>query len=185
MTQRTVFWAQPYRNTRIPSKNRKAMLKKCTKSAILVWLTAIGLSHGQLLDPANWEVKVKNGTVQIGKEAEVCFTVQLNKGWYIYSPDQDADLGPVPTSFELINGKDFKIVGKPIPMKVIDKYDDVWEGTVRIIKESGGGFRQRIKVLEANPTIRGTISYTVCSEETGQCIFPDDDFEITIKTTDR
>ncbi len=161
------------------------MLVKSVKSAIFLWLTAIGLSHGQLLDPADWEVEVNSKTVLIGREAELCFTVRLDEGWYIYSPDQDPDLGPVPTSVELLKGKEFKIIGKPIPIKAIEKYDDIWEGTVRIIAESGGGFKQLIKVLGANPTIRGTISYTVCSEETGQCIFPEDDFEINIKTRDK
>ena len=55
-------------------------------------------------------------------------------------------------------------------------------GNVRYIDESGGGFVQKIKILKENPVIKGTIVYSVCSTETGLCIFPEEEFEIKVLT---
>lgn len=149
----------------------------------LFFVLSIYVGHGQILEPAHWECSVDVGEgLAIGDVVSLIFKVDLDKGWYIYSPDQDPDLGPVPTSARFEESGSFKVIGKSAPIGVKEKYDDVWKGTVRIIDGSGGGFYQRIKVLKADFTMRGTIIYTACSEETGQCIFPEEDFEIHIKT---
>jgi len=144
---------------------------------LLTGLTIWGLS-AQTSRVASWEI---TGSTE-GKETALRFTVDLEEGWYIYAPDQDPDLGPVPTSVIFEKSDAFTPVGMPKPFRVKEKYDEVWEGTVRIIEESGGGFTQTLQVLKANPVIRGRIIYTVCSEKTGQCLFPEKEFELTLTT---
>ncbi|GAA3604988.1 protein-disulfide reductase DsbD family protein [Flavivirga amylovorans] len=141
----------------------------------LIALFLLSVSNAQILNPADW-------TYQLSKEdheLELQFKVKLDDTWYVYATDQDPDLGPIPTSLEL-KGEGFKKVGAPKPIKVKTKYDAIWEGDTRLITESGGGFTQRIKLLEANPKINATINYTVCSMKTGQCVFGEQEFNIKL-----
>ncbi|GAA3605023.1 hypothetical protein GCM10022396_22880 [Flavivirga amylovorans] len=130
----------------------------------------------QILEPAKWFYTVQENSNQ---ELELTFKVNLDDTWYVYATDQNPDLGPIPTSLEL-KGEGFKTIGEPKPIKVKIKYDAIWEGDTRVITESGGGFTQRIKVLEPNPKIKATINYTVCSMETGQCVFGEQEFDINL-----
>lgn len=149
-------------------------------TAVLGPLFFCGTVTAQLLDPADW--RCTSDTIAIGGEGTIFLEVVLDEGWYIYSPDQDPDLGPVPTSVTFGEDGSYELVGGLVPIGAREKYDDVWEGTVRTISGSGGGLEQRIRVLRKGATVRGTISYTVCSERTGQCIFPEEDFELVINT---
>ena len=134
--------------------------------------------NSQLLDPADWEYSgVK---AQVGETQEIILTVILDDSWYIYSSDQDPDLGPKPTAVIFEPHPSYELVGGLKPLKVKEKYDDIWEGNIRYIDESGGGFVQKMKILKANPVIRGTIVYSVCSMVTGQCVFPEEEFEIKV-----
>jgi len=150
--------------------------------AFSMWLTTVPMANTQILDPADWKVTIYQNSSKTNERTVLGFTVHLEEGWYIYAPDQDPDLGPVPTSVVFEKSDAFTPLGEPKPVKVKEKYDEVWEGTVRIIEESGGGFIQKIQVLKANPVIRGRIVYTVCSEKTGQCLFPEETFELTLTT---
>ena len=140
----------------------------------------ICLVQAQTSRVASWEITMDRNSIKTKKETTLRFTVDLKEGWYIYAPDQDPDLGPVPTSVIFEKSDAFTPVGIPKPFRVKEKYDEVWEGTVRIIEESGGGFIQTLQVRKANPVIRGRIIYTVCSEKTGQCLFPEKEFELTL-----
>ena len=147
-----------------------------------IWFCTTGLwvwsLSAQTSRAASWEI---TGSTE-GKETVLRFTIDLDEGWYIYAPDQDPDLGPVPASVVFEKSDAFTPVGAPKPRKVKEKYDAVWEGTIRIIEESGGGFTQTLQILKPNPVIRGKIIYTVCSEKTGQCLFPEEAFELTLTT---
>ena len=147
---------------------------------VLVVALVSFLGHGQLLDPADWEFS--DLTVKVGETQDIKLKVILEDSWYIYSNDQDPNVGPKPTEVVFDPHPTYQLVGELKPLKVKEKYDDIWMGTVRYIDESGGGFVQRIKVLKPNPVIRGTIVYSVCSMETGQGVFPEDEFEIKVLT---
>ena len=137
-------------------------------------------TNAQILDPADWEItpiKAKKGEVQ-----EITLKVILEDSWYIYSNDQDPEVGPKPTQIEFVPHPSYELVGELKPLRVKEKFDNVFMGPIRYIDETGGGFVQQIKVLQPNPVIRGTIIYSVCSMETGQCVFPEEEFEIKIKT---
>ena len=137
-------------------------------------------SNAQILDPADWEFS--SMTAEVGETREITLSVILDDSWYIYSNDQDPDLGPKPTEVLFEPHPSYELVDGLKPLKVKEKYDDVWMGNVRYIDESGGGFVQKIKILKDNPVIRGTIVYSVCSMVTGQCVFPEEEFEIKVLT---
>ena len=151
------------------------------KSYITIILALIvSQGNSQILDPADWEFSMVK--VRVGETQEITLTVILEDSWYIYSNDQDPDLGPKPTKVIFEPHPSYDLVGELHSLKVKEKYDDIWEGNIRYIDESGGGFVQKIKVLKDNPVIRGTIVYSVCSIETGQCVFPEEEFEIKVLT---
>ncbi|UII80283.1 hypothetical protein [Flagellimonas sp. CMM7] len=134
----------------------------------------------QIIEPATWSHEVSDADVKKGQVVELCFKVELDPSWYVYATDQDPNLGPLPTTVTF-TGKGFELLGGPEPIKVITKYDGVWKGEVRIITESGGGFKQHIRILEDNPEIRAVINYTVCSMETGQCVMGEEELDIDLK----
>ncbi|WP_208103850.1 protein-disulfide reductase DsbD family protein [Flagellimonas ochracea] len=134
--------------------------------------------NSQLLDPADWEFS--SVTAKVGETQEIKLQVILDDSWYIYSNDQDTDLGPRPTEVIFERHSSYELLGELRPIKVKEKYDDIWEGNIRYIDESGGGFVQKIKILQDNPVIRGTIVYSACSMVTGQCVFPEEEFKIKV-----
>ncbi|GAA3605067.1 protein-disulfide reductase DsbD family protein [Flavivirga amylovorans] len=151
---------------------------KVKKTMLLYALFVLSITYlqAQILEPAKWSYTIQENSSQ---ELELTFKVSLDDTWYVYATDQNPDLGPIPTTINL-EGSGFKIIGEPKPIKVKTKYDEIWEGDTRVITESGGGFTQRIKVLEPNPKIKATINYTVCSMETGQCVFGEQEFDINL-----
>ena len=142
---------------------------------LLVVLTDHGI-WAQVSEPARWDYRIVNS---LNSDMVVFFEIVLDAGWYIYSTDQDPEVGPLPTKIHFKEDASYVVTNNPVPIKVEEKYDDVWNGTIRIIKSNGGGFKQSIRLLKKNAVLKGIISYTVCSEETGRCIFLEEDFEIT------
>ena len=135
---------------------------------------------GQITSPpARWQFSVAENRIKVGREATLRLEVELDDTWYIYSTDQDPEVGPLPTEIRFEPHKSYALVGAPVPVKMIQKYDEIWLDSIRIVEESGGGFLQKIRVLDENPVIKGKIIYSVCSMETGLCVFPKKDFEFT------
>ncbi len=156
------------------------MKRNFKKTFLLFQLVICGTNFlaAQIFDPADWEHSPI--MAKVGDTSEITLKVILDDSWYIYSNDQDPDLGPKPTEVIFEPHSSYQLVGDLQPIGVKEKYDDVWEGNVRYIDESGGGFVQKIKILKDNPVIRGTIAYSVCSMVTGQCVFPEEEFEIKV-----
>ena len=135
---------------------------------------------GQITSPpAKWQFSVAENVVEIGQEATLRLEVELEDTWYIYSTDQDPEVGPLPTEIRFEPHESYALKGAPVPVKVKQKYDEVWLDSIRIVGESGGGFLQKIRILDQNPVIKGRIIYSVCSMETGLCVFPKENFDFT------
>ena len=131
-----------------------------------------------MMEPASWEEAFANSEVEVGATVEVVFTASIDDGWYMYSNDFDPDLGPIPIEFTYEPNASYELIGGPKPIKPKKKYDEVWEGEVSIFF-SKAEFRQTIKVLNKDfKGITGMISYQVCSDESGQCIPFDYEFEV-------
>ena len=149
----------------------------CLWAGIL--LLSCGMVWGQVRTPARWQFSVVEDNGVVGETVTLEFKVTLDNTWYIYSTDQDPEVGPLPAEIIFEPHESYVLLGEAIPVKVKQKYDEVWLDSIRIIAESGGGFLQKVKILSPNPVIRSSITYSVCSMETGLCIFPEEDFEFS------
>ncbi len=138
----------------------------------------IFLAHGlqaQILEPADWSYDVSKSDIKIGDEVELIFKVTIDKDWYVYSSDFDPDLGPMLTEFTFEPNSSYELIGGIIPINPKKKYDPIWEGEVKYF--SGiGEFRQKVKIKNNNPIIKGAYSYQVCTDVDGKCINFDDEF---------
>ena len=72
----------------------------------------------------------------------------------------------------------FTIVGDLKAINPLRKHDEIFDCDVKIFKDKGE-FRQRIKLLTANPVIKGVIEGQTCTEVDGRCIPFEVDFEVT------
>ncbi|MBI3219382.1 MAG: thioredoxin family protein [Bacteroidetes bacterium] len=130
----------------------------------------------QVLKPAKWSYSAPK-SVQVGQEIELIFKATIDKNWYLYSSEFVCD-GPTQTSFTFTPHPSYELVGKLIPIKPLDKHDDIFECDLKIFKGTGE-FRQKVKVLSAPLKIEGTYEYQVCTDLTGQCVPGDGEFSFT------
>ncbi len=146
----------------------------------LVLLTITSVS-AQILTPVKWDHTVSREQVRKGEEVELIFTATLDDNWFIYSSDNDLELGPVNSEFTFEAHPSYKLIGDIIPVDFKEKYDEVFEGKVRY-KDKKAVFKQRVKILRDNPVILGEYYYQVCTTVDGKCILGDDEFEFNVKT---
>ncbi|WP_321307199.1 cytochrome c biogenesis protein CcdA [Marinifilum fragile] len=152
------------------------MKGKITILAILMMVFS-GLSFGQMIEPTKWKVEFSKKDVKVGDELDVVFKATIDKTWHVYSNDFDADLGPILITFEFAANSSYERVGEVKPINSHKKYDEVWEGEVSYF-ENEGEMRQTIKVKELPLHVAGTFEYQTCSDETGQCVMGDDEFDL-------
>ncbi len=129
----------------------------------------------QILQPAKWTTAVSSDKVVAGNEIELIFRATIDKDWYLYSSDFDPECGPMVTTFHFKPNAGYSLVGKIVPVNPLPKHDDVFDCDVKIFKKTGE-FRQKIKLLTANPRIEGSYEYQVCTDVDGKCIPFDDEF---------
>ncbi|UBM60712.1 thioredoxin family protein [Marinilongibacter aquaticus] len=137
-------------------------------------------AFAQLLKPASWVFKPAKAEVKVGEMVELQFTASIQKGWYLYSNDFDENLGPILTTVEFEPNDSYALVGGLTPLHPKKKYDEIWEGEVSIFKEKGE-FVQKVKILKADPVIKGAIDFQTCQED-GQCINGNEKFVFVVKT---
>ena len=135
-------------------------------------------SVGQILIPATWSYAVSKEQVKTGEQVDLIFKAKIIPDWYLYSSDFDPDLGPQVTEFTFKPHESYELVGKIKPINPKKKYDDLWGGDYTYFVKNGE-FRQTVKILKANPVIKGSYSYQVCTDIDGKCIPFEDDFSFT------
>lgn len=121
------------------------------------------LSAQKIPEPV-WTYTFSKSEVKVGDEVELIFKSTVLPGFYVYSNDFDANLGPQLTEAEFEKHPSYALVGKMRPIGAIKKYDEVWEGDVSIFKNKAE-FRQTVKILSANPVIKGILYFQACSDE--------------------
>lgn len=146
------------------------------KIFILLLLMCPLLASAQILKKATWEYHLEPASPKAGEEAELVFDIEIEKDWYVYSSDFDPELGPIVTTFEFETNDSYEVVGDIVPVGAKEKYDDLWEGDYTYFTKTGQ-FRQKVKILKDNFTIKGAYEYQVCSEITGQCVLDEGEFE--------
>ncbi|MFN8353857.1 MAG: cytochrome c biogenesis protein CcdA [Spirosomataceae bacterium] len=148
-----------------------------------VWVMMACLpAFAQIQTPVKWTFSMSKEQVKVGETVDLLFTATIDKGWHIFSTDQNPDVGPIPSEIKLIASKDYQLVGKiQIPANVVKKQDEIFGGEVRIL-EGKGVFKQTVKILKANPVIEGKCSSQACQDD-GVCIPPKStEFKFEVKT---
>jgi thiol:disulfide interchange protein DsbD len=148
----------------------------------VLFLLLISISaFAQLEKPATWKYKVLQEKISVGDVIDVEFTATIQKDWYLYSSDFSPELGPTVTEFTFNKSKGFQAIGKVKPIHPKKKFDEIWGGDVTYFKGTGK-FVQKVKILEANPTISGKTTYQTCTDVDGKCVPGNENFSIKTKT---
>ncbi len=143
--------------------------------AFLLFILAFTV-QAQMVQAPQWKHTASKTAVKAGEEIELIFTAQIQPNWYMYSSDFDPDLGPIVTTFKFLPHSSYQLVGKIKPVGAKKKYDDLWEGEYTYFTGKAE-FRQKVKILQANPRIEGTYDYQVCSDVDGRCVSFEGDFK--------
>ncbi|MFN9519816.1 MAG: protein-disulfide reductase DsbD domain-containing protein, partial [Bacteroidota bacterium] len=127
------------------------------------------LAQQQMKKKPDWNITFTKTDLKPGDETEIVFTSEIEKDWYMYSSDFDENLGPIVTSFTYEKHPSYELVGKVKPIKPKRKFEEVWNGEVAYFTGKAE-FRQKVKILSANPKIKGLIEFQECSNVTGVCV---------------
>lgn len=145
------------------------------RKLLIVWLAALlpVLAGAQLVLPATWSFSVSKSDVKVGDEVELIFKADIPKDWYMYSNEFKGD-GPIKAVFKFDKNATYKLVGGIKAINPITKQDEFF-GEVKIFKKKAE-FRQKVKILAANPAIKGTVvEYQICSDIDGKCVLFNDE----------
>ncbi len=149
-------------------------------AVVALWIITTAATAQIRKDPTNWSA-TGPATATVGQTIEVRISATIAPDWHIYSNDLDPNIGPLPASFTFPASADYQLIGKPIPVGVEEKFEEVWNAKIR--QFSGKAlFLQKVKLLKANTVVRGTVEYMACSDKDGTCLPPATvDFSATIK----
>ena len=100
---------------------------------------------------------------------DLSFEAEIPEGWYMYSSDFSEEVGPLVTEFSFVPSEDYETRGDIVPQGRKKRYDELWEGEYTFFTGTAS-FRQEVLVKGEDPIFEGSISYQICSDETGQCI---------------
>lgn len=154
------------------------------KKASLNWISVLllfGLNnlvwaqHGPktLTKVPEWKITTDKQEVKVGEDITITFTSNIEPDWYMYSNDFNPNLGPTVAEFTFEKNKSYKLIGKPIPVGAKKHFEEVWGGDVSIFTKKAV-FKQKVKILAANPVVKGSIYFQECNEVSGICMPPYD-----------
>ncbi|MDP5139552.1 MAG: protein-disulfide reductase DsbD family protein, partial [Spirosomaceae bacterium] len=136
-------------------------------SLICVFAAFSGIA--QVQNNASWSYTTKPAKPAVGEVVDVIFDVNIKDGWYIYSNDFDADLGPILTTIDFTKDNSYELVGKLKAINPKKKFDEVWDGDITYFTKKGQ-FVQRVKILKEKVNINGTIDFQTCTIKDGSCV---------------
>ena len=145
-------------------------------SSLFLFMLFLALPlYAQLQQTPEWRVSSSKKELKPGEETTLIFKAAVPKGWYLYSSDFAPDLGPMLTEFSFNENGSYELISNIQPVGQKKKYDDLWEGEYTYFTGTAE-FRQKLRTLQESPVVQGSISYQICSDESGQCIPFDSDF---------
>jgi thiol:disulfide interchange protein DsbD len=149
-------------------------LSRATYLTISLVVICLSVS-AQILKPTKWTTEVSKQKISVGEEIELIFHAKIDANWYMYANNFDPDCGPLLTTVNFSDTKNFKLIGDLTAINSIDKHDETFGCDVKIFKKAGE-FRQRIKITGKPILISGAIEGQVCTEVDGRCIPFEEDF---------
>ena len=121
-----------------------------------------------ILTPVTWTGRLeKSGT----NTYTATFEATIIDGWAVYSKDNSAEEGPIPTSFNFEEAEGITLQGelKEIGAKVIREFDPLFD--MEVVKyKSKLSYSQDFIVNDPNQSVQGYFEYMTCDD--AKCIFP-------------
>lgn len=152
------------------------MIKRISLFVMLLFSILACKSEAQKLTPATWKYSLSKKEVALGQTVDLIFEADIEDTWYLYSSDFDPNLGPNLTVITFEPNSTYKLVGKLKAIGSKKKYDDIWGGEYTYFKHKAL-FKQTVKILSEQVTIKGSYTYQVCTEVDGRCVTGDGEFE--------
>lgn len=122
--------------------------------------------QAQIKDPVKF--KTEFNTLS-DTEAEIVFTVAIDKGWHVYSTEL-GDGGPISATFNVDKTSGIELLGKLKPVgKEVATFDKLFEMKVRYF-ENTAKFIQKVKLTGGAYEIEGYLEYGACDDES--CLPP-------------
>ncbi|MGB7786255.1 MAG: cytochrome c biogenesis protein CcdA [Salinimicrobium sp.] len=155
-----------------------------THLMLLLFLLPLQPLLAQIMEAPEWHVTADRKEVKAGEEINLILKAEIPEDWYMYSSDFDPDLGPMLTEIHFDSPEGYEIVGELVPVDPKKKYDELWEGEYTYFTKKAH-FKQKIKITAEDPVIKGSISYQICSDVTGQCIPYESDFSVDLSGAEK
>lgn len=131
----------------------------------------------QVGSPVQWTVTAQ----AIDHETyEIQLKAKIQNGFYIYAHDISDEAGPISTTINITNNKDFqKVGGLTFAGKREESFDPTFEVNIAKFKKEVI-FKQKVKLLADQVTIQGFYEAQACNDQ--MCFPPDgEDFKLTLK----
>ena len=136
--------------------------------------------NAQILKPAKWSYDVSEEQLKVGDEVDLIFKVTVDEGWHIFSSDFECEIGPIVTTVEYEKSNTYKLIGGLRAINPSKKYDEIFECEYTYFSHKGE-FRQKIKILKANPQVKITSEYQVCTDADGTCVALEEEYTFNLK----
>jgi len=130
---------------------------------------------------ASWNFDASQKDLNTGDEVELIFKADIDKAWYMYSSDIEEGAGPEATIATFEANDSFELIGELEPVNPKKKFDEVFQADVTYFTEQAE-FRQKIRILKSDYSIKGTLDYQTCSDITLLCILGETDFTVNFLT---
>ncbi|HRG37033.1 MAG TPA: cytochrome c biogenesis protein CcdA, partial [Bacteroidia bacterium] len=153
----------------------------CRLTLLIVSMLAVFTATAQIVKPATFKFSSKKIS---DCEYELQFTGTIQDHWHVYSLNQTAEDGPLPSNLIFEKSKEYQLIGKPTEGAPIKAHDKVFDLDVAYFEKTVT-FKQKIKLLTDKPvTIKGNLEYQACTEV--NCVFETDnpyEFKLTGTST--
>ncbi|WP_026993989.1 protein-disulfide reductase DsbD domain-containing protein [Flectobacillus major] len=144
-------------------------MKKTLLLSLLLSLAATFVQAQEIDKIVTWKFKFANDNFKVGDEVELIFDTTIEKGWSLYSSDFKGDVGPQPTIFQFSENGSFELSSDIKPISPLKKTDRNWGTEISYFTQKAQ-FRAKVRVVEYNYDIFGSIKGQVCHDKKGVCI---------------
>ncbi|MBA3679694.1 MAG: sugar transporter [Bacteroidetes bacterium] len=121
--------------------------------------------NAQKQNPITWQVTYKSISAT---EGEIIIIPKVEKGWHSYSQKVTAD-GPVPTSFNFTESKQYTLVGKVEESNVHEEFDKAFDAKIFVVTDKSV-FKQKVKFAKAGFNVAFKIEFMCCNDQ--MCLPP-------------
>lgn len=146
--------------------------------SLFLSLVLFSTSFAQLQKHARFTYDYSPKNPKVGDVVEVKFNATIDDNWHLYSSEMKIE-GPQVTEIKIEPNSSFSLVGKLKPIGFHDFFEEVWGGNTSVA-EKKGAFIQKIKILQDNPSLKGTVNGQTCNDKS--CLPFEYDFSLNIKT---